>query len=384
MLRQKTGRIYSYRVGKRRKVAADRNCEEMGIRERQRGAESAFVESGIIQRLLQFPHPVEYIDKSLKDRNLEYNLLHGRDMKSELLRNKKLCLVLDLDHTLLHSVSIRSVPSNEQEYLDGKARVISSMHDKQNLYRLIGRYIKLRPFIPTFLKQASSMFELYVYTMAPYGYAIDMARLIDPENVFFDYSKVLSRDECTKKGQKSLDAVLGGDESNTMIIDDTESVWRKHNENLILMDQYNYFTSGHKLKMDDEISYEFVDDALKTVLGVLRRVHKKFFEYYESTTDENFKAGDVREVLQATRKEVLEGCNLLFIYSSALETGNTVIGNQKLLEMAQKLGATCCTDLDASVTHIISTDIGTGVYHWAMKYHKFFVHPRWIVTSNFL
>ncbi|KAI3951118.1 hypothetical protein MKW98_028522 [Papaver atlanticum] len=332
----------------------------MGIRERQKGAESAFVESGIIQRLLQFPHPVEYIDKSLKDRNLEYNLLHGRDMKSELLRNKKLCLVLDLDHTLLHSVSIRSVPSNEQEYLDGKARVISSMHDKQNLYRLIGRYIKLRPFIRTFLKQASSMFELYVYTMAPYGYAIDMARLLNPENVFFNYSKVLSRDECTKMGQKSLDVVLGGDDCNAIVIDDTESVWRKHNENLILMDQYNYFTSGHKLKMDDEISYEF------------------------STTDENFKAGDVREVLQATRKEVLEGCNLLFIYSSALETGNTVTDNQKLLEMAQKLGATCCTDLDACVTHIISTDIGTGVYHWAMKYHNFFVHPRWIVTSNFL
>ncbi|KAI3984727.1 hypothetical protein MKX01_039344 [Papaver californicum] len=236
------------------------------------------------------------------------------------------------------------------------------MHDKQNLYRLMGRYIKLRPSIRNFLKQASNMFELYVYTMAPYDYAINMARLLDPENVFFDYSKVLSRDECTKKGQKSLDVVLGGDESNTIIIDDTESVWRKHSENLILMDRFNYFSiqsSGHKLKMDDEISYEF-----------------NFFE--------DFKTGDAREVLQATRKEVLKGCNLLFIYSGELEIGNTVIDNQKLCEMAKKLGATCCTDLDASVTHIISTDIGTGVYHWAIKYHKFFVHTSWIATSNFL
>ncbi|MCL7030682.1 hypothetical protein MKW94_006134 [Papaver nudicaule] len=326
--------------------------------ERQTVAESAFEESGIIQRLLQFPHPVEYIDKCLKDRNLEYNRLHGKDMKSTLSRNKKLCLVLDLDHTLLHSVLIKNVPSNEQEYIDSDARVISSMLDVQNLYRLTDRYIKLRPFIRTFLIQASSMFELYIYTMAPYGYAIDMARLLDPENVFFDYSKVLSRNECTQKGQKSLDVVLGGDESNTIIMDDTESVWRRHSENLILMDRYNYFSmksSGLKLKMDDE-----------------------------STTDEDFKTGDVREVLQVTRKEVLKGCNLLFIYSGAPETGKTVFDSRKLCEMAKKLGATCCTDLDASVTHIISTDIQTGVYHWAMKYQKFFVHPRWIVTSNFL
>ena len=58
--------------------------------------------------------------------------------------------------------------------------------------------------------------------MAERSYALEMANLLDPEHVYFS-SKVLSQDNCTKKFQKGLDVLLGN-ESNVVVLDDTENV----------------------------------------------------------------------------------------------------------------------------------------------------------------
>lgn len=81
---------------------------------------------------------------------------------------------------------------------------------------------KLRPFVHTFLKEASSMFEMYIYTMAERSYALEMANLLDPKKVYFNF-KVISQDDCTQKYQKGLDVLLGK-ESAVVILDDTELV----------------------------------------------------------------------------------------------------------------------------------------------------------------
>lgn len=66
------------------------------------------------------------------------------------------------------------------------------------------------------------MFEMYVYTMAERCYALEMARLLDPSNIYFN-SKVISQSDCTQRHQKGLDVVLGA-ESVVVILDDTELV----------------------------------------------------------------------------------------------------------------------------------------------------------------
>ena len=81
---------------------------------------------------------------------------------------------------------------------------------------------KLRPFVRKFLEEASSMFELYIYTMGDKAYAVEIAKLLDPGNVYFD-SKVISNSDCTQRHQKGLDVVLGAD-SVAVILDDTEYV----------------------------------------------------------------------------------------------------------------------------------------------------------------
>lgn len=81
---------------------------------------------------------------------------------------------------------------------------------------------KLRPFVHTFLKEASEMFEMYIYTMGDRPYALQMAKLLDPRREYFS-GRVISRDDGTEKHQKGLDVVLG-QESAVVILDDTENV----------------------------------------------------------------------------------------------------------------------------------------------------------------
>jgi RNA polymerase II C-terminal domain phosphatase-like 3/4 len=66
------------------------------------------------------------------------------------------------------------------------------------------------------------MFEMYIYTMGDKAYAIEIAKLLDPENIYFT-SKVISNSDCTQRHQKGLDVVLGA-ETVTVILDDTEYV----------------------------------------------------------------------------------------------------------------------------------------------------------------
>ena len=84
------------------------------------------------------------------------------------------------------------------------------------------RMTKLRPFVHVFLEEASKLFEMYIYTTATRGYALEMAELIDPENKYF-CSRIISRDDSTQENRKSLDIVLGRD-SAVLIVDDTKRV----------------------------------------------------------------------------------------------------------------------------------------------------------------
>lgn len=84
------------------------------------------------------------------------------------------------------------------------------------------RMTKLRPFVRTFLKEASKMYEMYIYTMASRRYALEVVKLLDPQGEYFN-DKVISRYDGTQKHQKGLDVVLGP-ESAILILDDTHRV----------------------------------------------------------------------------------------------------------------------------------------------------------------
>lgn len=82
-------------------------------------------------------------------------------------------------------------------------------------------------------------------------------------------------------------------------------------------------------------------------------------------------------MLKLIKKEVLKGCKLVF--STKFQADN-----HHLWKLAEELGATCSTELDPSVTHVISTDAGTEKSQWAVKHMKFLVHPWWIQAANYM
>ncbi|KAH9702691.1 RNA polymerase II C-terminal domain phosphatase-like 4 [Citrus sinensis] len=260
-----------------------------------------------------------YICKGLRLGNDEIDRLRNTDMK-HLLRHRKLYLILDLDHTLLNSTLLLHL-TPEEDYLKSQADSLQDV-SKGSLFMLafMNMMTKLRPFVHTFLKEASEMFEMYIYTMGDRPYALEMAKLLDPSREYFN-ARVISRDDGTQRHQKGLDVVLG-QESAVLILDDTEN--------------------------------ELANDL----------------------------AGrDVRQVLKMVRGEVLKGCKLVF---SHVFPTKFPADTHYLWKMAEQLGATCLIELDPSVTHVVSTDARTEKSRWAAKEAKFLVDPRWIETANFL
>ncbi|KAF5732854.1 RNA polymerase II C-terminal domain phosphatase-like 4 [Tripterygium wilfordii] len=192
--------------------------------------------------------------------------------KNHLVSRKKLCLVLDLDHTLLHTSKIVDMKPKEESC--------------EGLFKFDSLQImtKLRPFVHNFLREASEMFEMYIYTMGNKSYALEMAKLLDPKDDDYFTGRIISREDSTQEHQKSLNKVPVH-ESVVLILDDKESVWTKHKDNLILMKRYNFFPSkanqvGFNFK---SLSEQNADEnksggALSTVLKVLKQIHSLYFE----------------------------------------------------------------------------------------------------------
>lgn len=84
-------------------------------------------------------------------------------------------------------------------------------------------------------------------------------------------------------------------------------------------------------------------------------------------------------MLRAVRSEILKGCKIVF---SRVFPTQFQAENHQLWVVAERLGATCTTEVDSSVTHVISTDIGTEKSRWAVQEKKFLVEPRWLEAAN--
>ncbi|XP_057415507.1 uncharacterized protein LOC130710307 isoform X2 [Lotus japonicus] len=240
--------------------------------------------------------PFEYIHEGLRLHDVEISRVRNEETK-HFLCHKKLYLVLDLDQTLLNSVRFDRLSSKELYLLTHTDSLGDSLFKSDT-----DMMTKLRPFVRTFLKEASKYFEMYIYTMGNRSYAQKMAKLLDPQAEYFK-RKVISRDDNTQKHQKGLDVVLG-QESAVLILDDTKKVWTKHEDNLILIERYHFFARSRRqfglnfeslaeLKTDENET----DGALKRILVLLKLVHYIFFYVLK----EDLIDRDVRKVLSSLR-----------------------------------------------------------------------------------
>ncbi|XP_047337706.1 RNA polymerase II C-terminal domain phosphatase-like 4 [Impatiens glandulifera] len=224
----------------------------------------------------------------------EFFLFRCTNYRTNLVEKKKLSLILDLDKTLIHSISfdnfLKEDHTRDSESLKEKGIVT---------LKKMKIVTKIRPFAASFLKKVSKLFELYIYTLGNQQYANAFANLFDWDEALFDW-RVISREDCTTKGEKNLDVVLGGEEKAVVIVDDKESVWPKHKDNVLQIKPFYYWQKSWKKTESTENSINYVngdDEELVIMLSTLKRLHRKFFDCERIYIHEN----DVRYFVNRAR-----------------------------------------------------------------------------------
>lgn len=303
---------------------------------------------------------------------------------------RKLCLVLDLDHTLLNSAKFVEVDPPHDEILRKKEEQ-DREKPHRHLFRFphMGMWTKLRPGIWNFLEKASKLYELHLYTMGNKYYATEMAKLLDPKGELFA-GRVISRgddgdsfdSEDRVPKSKDLEGVLGM-ESAVVIIDDSVRVWPHNKLNLIAVERYIYFPCSRRqfglpgpslLEIDHDERPE--DGTLASSLAVIERIHEAFFSH--QSLDE----ADVRNILASEQHKILAGCRIVF--SRVFPVGETNPHMHPLWQTAEQFGAVCTNQIDEQVTHVVANSLGTDKVNWALSTGRFVVHPGWVEASALL
>jgi RNA polymerase II subunit A C-terminal domain phosphatase len=176
----------------------------------------------------------------------------------QLLLRRRLSLVLDLDHTLLHATDdprAAAVLDHSPEGVD-----MSSIHsfalapcDPNYPQTLCNKmHVKLRPHLGEFLSRCAELFELHIYTMGSRPYADRIAQIIDPDKRLFR-GRVTSREDFDdgRSNQKNISRLFPCDDSMVLIIDDREDVWVSGTgalfmPNLIRAKPYTFWNGLHE------------------------------------------------------------------------------------------------------------------------------------------
>ncbi|XP_065676394.1 RNA polymerase II subunit A C-terminal domain phosphatase isoform X2 [Hydra vulgaris] len=152
--------------------------------------------------------------------------------EQQLLRARKLVLVVDLDMTLIHT-TVEPTPKNTKDVFSFK------LPGHQYEY-----HTKLRPGARKFLESISKFYELHIFTMGSRLYAHTVAKCLDPDGKFFAH-RIRSRDEFINSFSKfhDLKALFPCGDHMVCIIDDREDVWN-YAPNLITVKPYKFFKGG--------------------------------------------------------------------------------------------------------------------------------------------
>ncbi|KAG7105088.1 RNA polymerase II subunit A C-terminal domain phosphatase like protein [Verticillium longisporum] len=169
------------------------------------------------------------------------------DAQRRLLRQRKLSLVVDLDQTIIHACIEPTVgewmndPENPN-YDAVKDVQKFQLNDEgpRGVTQGCWYYIKMRPGLREFLEKVAELYELHVYTMGTRAYALNIAKIVDPQQKLFG-NRVISRDENGSITSKSLQRLFPVSTNMVVIIDDRADVWPRNRPNLIKVVPYDFF-----------------------------------------------------------------------------------------------------------------------------------------------
>jgi len=328
--------------------------------------------------------------------------------KHSLKETKKLPLILDLDHTLLHTIrkdrlhptcSIETYKDLYQFSIDGDSDY----------------YVKFRPGIVKFLERIALLFDIHIYTMGTRDYAyaivqIMINQLMNGISVF--NGKILTRSD-TGKDNKNLSFILPRQEYLTLVLDDTPDIWQQYKHHVIPIYPYKFFISVNDtqfLTINQEDNEENVDplafaptentsngennngeskgkhapiiicsphdNHLRSMYNVLASVHHHFFSNLKSSSSNNI---NIKHNLKWRRNKVFSGIHLLFSGVFPLGTNPR---EQALWRNAEYYGAICYEQFNDNITHLVAARDGTDkVLEATRRVTIFIVNPNWLYDS---
>jgi len=289
----------------------------------------------------------------------EKALKEEKKFMEKLFESKRLMLVLDIDHTLVHSCSSTLVDPNTindcEKFIDKSG------------YSYI---IKFRPFLEAFMKDIGPLFDTYIYSHGSQKYANRIANLIDPKEITIKQTKVLGREEREIDLKlKNLENLLPANQTASIIIDDRNDVWA-NKSNLIMIFPYVHFDTeynSYDRNIYSKLPGNSQDCSLFYFGKLLKNIHSLFFDAREK----NIMAADVRNIIRFIRAYILKSVT---VNLSLLGKRQEKLCNCAEYKMALEMGA------------IISDEITSDTILLAWKYKEVkeakVVSVDWLVLSS--
>ena len=169
------------------------------------------------------------------------------------LERERLCLVLDLDQTLIETTAderaqVALFHQKKKLPIANNVHVLEVSDQSPGGSFVMRYYVKLRPGLRKFLEDCREIFDLYVYTNGHRNYADQLKELIDPTGKLFD-SRILTFSE-TKESFKALEKLMPWTHhSHVMVVDDRAiDIWGTC-KNLVKIPAFHYWRAhDHSIK----------------------------------------------------------------------------------------------------------------------------------------
>lgn len=330
---------------------------------------------------------------------------------------RKLALVLDLDHTLVHATGAWFGYATALGPLLG-----DSSNDIRRIFIEEGPgmqpkcyLVKQRPNLEAFLKEAHTICQMTIYTAGTRLYAEAVAKLIDPLGIYFA-QRIVSRSDIpndkSEGMEKSLQRIFLEDASMVVVMDDREDVWKgEQGAQLLLVRPYHYFTgceevnnaagsplvtSGPLIKLSGGrpgsilepsslnrpianggsstvTAHSDYDDQLPRCLVLLKEIHTKFFSprtvssndvssgtgYHTMTTigacnRKGTRGLSVADIINEMKLSILAGCTIAF---SGVIPVRASVEQHPCWLLAHSMGARVTTEVTVETTHLLTVSM---------------------------
>ena len=305
----------------------------------------------------------------------------------ELLMDKKLVLIVDLDETIIHTLEYDE-PQNFKEIFRFRVQKGGAV-----------QHTKLRPYVHRFLKNISNYYELQIFTFGSKAYANAIVKYLDPQKKYFQ-NRILSREDSINKKCKAynLEHMFPGGDNMVCIIDDLEKVWQSV-PNMIPVKPYTFVPQDAERNIDfakcrittalqkDEFSCLTnegeTDDYLLRLEEVLMNIHSSFYKQYEKNPQSLGNGElDLKKIVPQRKRKVLKDCNIFF--------SDVVIPKHNLKDswayrLAVNYGASVQTRLvvvgQEKTTHVVGFRECRREEEMARKHNIAMVSIDWLVDS---